>query len=73
LIPIPPFLRGVRGDLKVPKVTAKDFSKGVFQMCKNLDSPHPLTPSPIFGRRGTRIMPPLSHMKGEGLGVREKI
>ena len=40
-------------------------------MCKNLDSPHPLTPSPIFGIRGTRIMSPLSHLKGEGLGVRE--
>jgi hypothetical protein len=25
-------------------------------MCKNLDIPHPLTPSPIFGRRGTRII-----------------
>jgi hypothetical protein len=23
-----------------------------------IDSPHPLTPSPIFGRRGTRIMSP---------------
>jgi hypothetical protein len=28
-------------------------------MCKNLDSPHPLTPSPNDGRRGTRIMSPL--------------
>ena len=24
-------------------------------MCKNLDSPHPLTPSPKDGRRGTRM------------------
>jgi hypothetical protein len=30
-------------------------------MCKNLDSPHPLTPSPKDGRRGTGIMSPLSH------------
>jgi hypothetical protein len=42
-------------------------------MCKNLDSPHPLTPSPMFGRRGTRIMSPLSLHMAEGLGVREKI
>jgi hypothetical protein len=42
-------------------------------MCKNLDSPHPLTPSPIFERRGTRIMSPLSLDMGKGLGVREKI
>jgi hypothetical protein len=38
-------------------------------MYKNLDSPHPLTPSPIFGIRGTRIISisPLSHLweKGE--------
>jgi hypothetical protein len=34
-------------------------------MCKNLDSPHPLTPFPIFGRRGTRIMSPLF---GRGAG-----
>jgi hypothetical protein len=26
-------------------------------MYKNLDSPHPLTPSPKDGRRGTRISP----------------
>ncbi len=31
-------------------------------MCKNLDSPHPLTPSPKDGRRGTRVMSPLSHV-----------
>jgi hypothetical protein len=36
-------------------------------MCKNLDSPHPLTPSPKNGRRGTRIMSPLSHL-GRGAG-----
>jgi hypothetical protein len=41
-------------------------------MCKNLDSPHPLTPSPFIWEKG-KIMSPLSHMKGEGLGVREKI
>jgi hypothetical protein len=35
-------------------------------MCKNLDSPHPLTPSPKDGRRGTRIMSPLSFL---GYGV----
>jgi hypothetical protein len=49
-------------------------------MCKNLDSPHPLTPSPkdgrgelelslpspIFGRGGTRIMSPLSHLWEKG-------
>jgi hypothetical protein len=29
LIPVPPFLRGVRGDLKVPKVTAKYFSNNL--------------------------------------------
>jgi hypothetical protein len=29
LIPVPPFLRGVRGDLKVPKVTAKHFSNNL--------------------------------------------
>jgi hypothetical protein len=46
---------------------------GASQMCKNLDSPHPLTPSPMFGRRGTRILSPLSLHMGEGLGVREKI
>jgi hypothetical protein len=38
-------------------------------MYKNLDSPHPLTPSPIFGIRGTRIISIslLSHLweKGE--------
>jgi hypothetical protein len=38
-------------------------------MCKNLDSPHPLTPSPIFGRRGTRIMSPLF---GRGAGGKGK-
>jgi hypothetical protein len=27
-------------------------------MCKNFDSPHPLTPSPKLGRRGTRIFLP---------------
>jgi hypothetical protein len=41
-------------------------------MCKNLDSPHPLTPSPKDGRRGTRIyVSPLPFL-GEGLGVRER-
>jgi hypothetical protein len=49
------------------------LQRGAFQMCKNLDTPHSLTPSPKNGRRGTRIMSPLSYMKGEGLGVREKI
>ncbi|MBW4573147.1 MAG: hypothetical protein KME31_35860 [Tolypothrix carrinoi HA7290-LM1] len=29
LIPVPPNLRGVRGDLKVPKVTAKHFSNNL--------------------------------------------
>jgi hypothetical protein len=29
-------------------------------MCKNLDSPHPLTPSPKDGILLTRIMSPLS-------------
>jgi hypothetical protein len=37
-------------------------------MCKNLDSPHPLTPSPKHGRRGTRIMSPLSHVWERGWG-----
>jgi hypothetical protein len=32
---------------------------------KNLDSPHPLTPSPKHERRGTRIMSPLL---GRGAG-----
>jgi hypothetical protein len=41
---------------------------GASQMCHSLDSPHPLTPSPKNGRRRTRIMSPLSHVKGEGLG-----
>jgi hypothetical protein len=54
------------------RIAEKD-TEGASQMCKNLDSPHPLTPSPKDGRRGTRIMSPLSHLKGEGLGVREKI
>jgi hypothetical protein len=36
-------------------------------MCKNLDSPHPLTPSPKHGRRGTRIYLP-SPMFGRGAG-----
>ncbi len=36
-------------------------------MCKNLDSPHPLTPSPIFGRRGTRLCLP-SPKDGRGAG-----
>jgi hypothetical protein len=40
--------------------------KGASQMCKNLDSPHPLTPSPKHGRRGTRIMSPLLPNMGEG-------
>jgi hypothetical protein len=42
-------------------------------MCKNLDSPHPLTPSPKDERRGTRIMSPLSQRWERGWGVREKI
>jgi hypothetical protein len=42
-------------------------------MCKNLDSPHPLTPSPKYGILLTRIISPLSLHMGEGLGVREKI
>jgi hypothetical protein len=29
LTPVPPFLRGVRGDLKVPKVTVKHFSNSL--------------------------------------------
>ncbi len=37
-------------------------------MCKNLDSPHPLTPSPKDGRRGTRIMSPLSQNWERGWG-----
>jgi hypothetical protein len=37
-------------------------------MCKNLDSPHPLTPSPIFGRRGTRILCLPSPKDGRGAG-----
>jgi hypothetical protein len=36
-------------------------------MCKNLDSPHPLAPSPKFGRRGNRTTSPLSH-DGRGDG-----
>jgi hypothetical protein len=36
-------------------------------MCKNLDSPHPLTPSPKNGRRGTRICLP-SPIFGRGAG-----
>jgi hypothetical protein len=59
-------------NLKMSDRTVR-IATGASQMCHSLDSPHPLTPSPIFGRRGTRIMSPLSHMKGEGLGVREKI
>jgi hypothetical protein len=35
---------------------------------QNLDSPHPLTPSPKDGRRGTRIMSPLSHVWERGWG-----
>jgi hypothetical protein len=31
LIPVPPFLRGVRGDLKVLKVTAKYFSNNLLE------------------------------------------
>jgi hypothetical protein len=41
---------------------------GASQMCKNLDSPHPLTPSPKDGIRGTRIMSPLSHIWERGWG-----
>jgi hypothetical protein len=37
-------------------------------MCKNLDSPHPLTPSPKDGRRGTRIMSPFSQRRERGWG-----
>jgi hypothetical protein len=38
-------------------------------MCKNLDSPHPLTPSPKHGRKGTRInyVSPLPY-EGRGAG-----
>jgi hypothetical protein len=35
---------------------------GASQIGKNLDSPHPLTPSLKDERRGTRIMSPLSHL-----------
>jgi hypothetical protein len=43
-------------------------------MWKNLDIPHPLTPSPIFGRGETDIILVTRIPKmGEGLGVREKI
>ena len=34
LILVPPFLRGVRGDLKVPKVTAKHFMANAMQAIK---------------------------------------
>jgi len=40
LIPVPPFLRGVRGDLNVSKITAKYFSNNllneVLDNCKLL-------------------------------------
>jgi len=42
--------------------------RGASQMFKNLDSPHPLTPSPMFGRRGTRVISPLSHVWERGWG-----
>ena len=41
---------------------------GASQMCKNLDSPHPLTLNPMFGIRRTRVISPLSPMFGRGAG-----
>jgi hypothetical protein len=36
----------------MPQKLPKAAFEGAFQMCKNLDSPHPLTPSPKDGIRG---------------------
>ena len=33
---VPPFLRGVRGDLKMPKVTAKPFMAALRKLSNNL-------------------------------------
>jgi hypothetical protein len=48
-------------------LTQSQIVTGASQICKNLDSPHPLTPSPMFGRGELELrLPSPKHGRGAG-------
>jgi hypothetical protein len=67
LIPVPLFLRGVRGDLKVPKVTAEHFSNNLLEILLVIKQLEHYLISQVAGYYANEIQQNIKNTSSSGL------